>query len=353
MAPAARSRSTRGRPAGPAADQRILELLLLLLDAPEPLSRARIFDAISGYRTKRPAAGERKFERDKKDLRELGVPLEQPDPETHTYRIDRRGYALPPVALDDEERSALLLAAEAVRGAEGLVYGELTEEALRKLSFERSAGGPGGRPAHVAVGVPTRRGQRGQRKRLAELVRAAETRKRVRLTYLSESGEPTERAVDPYAVVSRGGDWVLVGFCHLRAGERTFRVDRIRAVRVAARPGRPDFERPVGWSAEGLLRRSPWVFRAGGTESVEVVLEVGPERAWMAEEEFGDDARRDPLPGGWVRVRFRSGNPEYVVTRVLDGGGHLRLIQPARLRERVLRVCQEALGRYGQEGGGR
>jgi hypothetical protein len=58
-------------------DERILSLLMLLLDAQGPVSRAEIFQRIPAYRTTNPVAGERKFERDKDELRALGVPLIQ------------------------------------------------------------------------------------------------------------------------------------------------------------------------------------------------------------------------------------------------------------------------------------
>ena len=91
MPPGERTRSSKRKATGPAADQRILELLLLLLDAGRPLSRSEIFEAIPGYRTGNPPPGERKFERDKKELRELGVPLDQPDPDDTRLRDRSRG----------------------------------------------------------------------------------------------------------------------------------------------------------------------------------------------------------------------------------------------------------------------
>ena len=66
------------------ADERILQLLrllLLLLDAGVPMSRAEIFERIRAYQTKKPEAGERKFERDKDDLRTLGVIIEESNEE--------------------------------------------------------------------------------------------------------------------------------------------------------------------------------------------------------------------------------------------------------------------------------
>ena len=339
-------RRAAGRGQAAAPDQRMLQLLLLLLNAGRPVSRAEIFAAIPGYRTAKPAAGERKFERDKKDLRDIGVALEETEPDSNVYRIDPRGFALPPVKLDEEERAALMLAAEVARGAQGLPYRELIDEALRKLSFSRPLGA-GDRPAGLAVAEPARKRARGQRRLVEDLTRAAEARKRVRLTYVSDGGELTARSIDPYAVVHRAAEWLVVGYCHLRKAQRTFRVDRIRSMGAVTRPGTPDFDPPGDFSLARYLRRSPWVFQAGVSGVVDVVLDIGPDRAWMADEDFGEPASREPLADGCVRVRFRSGNPEYVVTRVLDGAGHLRLVAPDELRLRVLDICERAAARGG------
>jgi proteasome accessory factor B len=347
--------SSAGRKASPKQslrpDERVLQLLLLLLNAPGPVSRAEIFDAIEAYRTKNRAAGERKFERDKKDLRELGVPIDEPREGANFYEVDPRRYQLAPIDLDGDERVALVLAAEALRRWEGLAYRDVVEDALRKLSFDGGMLAGRQAPAHLAVALPQRGRGLGTRKTMAALSGAVERRKDVTITYGAPDADSTERRVSPYALVYTGGDWQLIGHCHLRDAPRTFRVDRIRRVKVAGKPGTPDFERPAGWAVEGCVQRSPWMFAAGTSGATEVVLEIGPERAWVAYEDFGPDASRESLPSdeGWTRVRFRTGNPDYVVTRVLDGVGHLRLVAPASLRERVRQVAAGVAALYATE----
>lgn len=334
----------------PAPDRRLLELLLLLLDAGRPLSRDEIFDAIPAYRTAKPAAGERKFERDKKDLREIGLPLVEGNDEGPGYSIDRELYELPAVEIDDEERAALVLAAEAVRSASGLAYRDLVEDALTKLTFERGPGAGGARPAHLAVDLAPRRSTAGMRKRIEQLTAAAEARKRVAIRYEQRDGKSSERSVDPYALIYRAGDWLLLAHCHLRNAPRTFRVDRIRNTRVAGRPGSPDFDRPDDVTLGRLLARSPWAFAAGASAVVDVVLDIGPERGWIADEDFGEGTRREPLADGWTRVHFRSGNPDYILIRVLDGAGHVRLVAPAALRARLTAIAREMSARHARQG---
>jgi len=356
-----KTRPRKGRASQPTPetrpDERILQLLLMLIGAGRPVSRAEIFETITAYRTKVPSAGERKFERDKKELRELGVPIEEPADEPDTYRVSRRAYELPELALAEDERAALALAAEALASWEGLVYRDLVEDALRKLSYATGLAEPAKAPAHIAVALPGRARGRGVRKTLAALVRAVETRKRVTLTYRPLDDAVSERKVDPYALVYTGGNWQLVGHCHLRGASRTFRVDRIERIKVAGKPATPDFGRPPGWDLSTYVQRSPWVFGAGVSGTTEVTLDIGPERAWMTNEDFGADAVRETLPPakgdeeGWTRVRFRSGNPDYVVTRVLDAVGHVRVVGPGELSERVRAVSAGVAALYDLPGG--
>ncbi len=335
-------------------DERILSLLLLLLDARRPVSRAEIFAAIAAYRTKNPAAGERKFERDKKDLRELGVPIQVPEDDPDFYAIDRHAYELPPVTLDDDERAGLVLAAEALRGQEGLVYRDLVEEALRKLSFDGGMLTRAYVPSHLAISLPPRQRSGRLNRTIAEIGRAVEARKRLTIAYKAYGEDSaSERMIDPYALVYSGGDWQLIGHCHLRNAPRTFRVDRIDRLRTAGKPGTPDFERPPDWSLATYVQRSPWVFEAGTSGGVDVVLDIGPERTWIADEDFGPSATRESIPARtgegepWVRVRFRSGNPGYIVTRVLDAAGHIRVVEPVDLRARVRKSASAVAAVYG------
>lgn len=339
-------RNTASAGAQRSPDERILSLLMLLLEAQGPVQWAEIFQRIPAYRTANPSAGERKFERDKDELRALGVPIEQLEDDANAYIVRRRDYELRPVQLDDEERVALILAAEALRGSEGLVYRELVDDALRKLSFDNGRLSPGAAPSNLAITLPVRDRNARMRKKMELIGKAVEGRKRLTITYVSGGGETT-RDVDPYAAVYSGGNWQLVGHCHLREMPRTFRVDRIRKVKMAAKPGTPDFERPADFSLATYVQRSPWVFGAGeGSQALDVVLDVGPERTWVVDEDFGPEATREPVPAeqaggeGWMRVRFRSGNPGYILTRVLDAVGHLKVIEPVALRAGVRDIAQ-------------
>jgi predicted DNA-binding transcriptional regulator YafY len=54
----------------------------------------------------------------------------------------------------------------------------------------------------------------------------------VSLRYRSERSQVTERTFDPYGVVYHGGAWYTIGYCHLRQGQRVFRLERIQHIEL-------------------------------------------------------------------------------------------------------------------------
>jgi predicted DNA-binding transcriptional regulator YafY len=96
---------------------------------------------------------------------------------------------------------------------------------------------------------------------LASLSTAAQMRLRVHMRY-----HDVERDVDPYGLAYRGGCWYAVGWCHLRRGLRSFRLDRIESVRVLE----ASFTRPKDFDALKHLTFS--VATIPRKHAVEVVL---------------------------------------------------------------------------------
>lgn len=369
-APARVGRAARATgPAGPAGSRddrskRLLDLVVMLLGARAPVPYREIKAQFRAYRTENEEAGLRAFERDKADLLELGVPLRYVTPEDDDaideagYIVDLRRYRLPEVHLTPDEVAALVLAGSVARAAPGTTYAEVVDLALKKLAFDAPAAPdtPGApvaaarRPREpVLVHFPRPADAAALSERLAHIERAIRHRKRVTMTHISAaSGQSKVRDVDPYGLVFRQGAWLLVGWCHLRKQILSFRLDRIVDLAVAPRPKSPDFERPADFDVRRYASRSPWTFDVEPPVAVE--LEIGREAAPVAEEDFGEDARREPLPDGATRVRFTSGNPDYVVARVLAAKGAIVVRGPAALRARVREELDAVAGRYGAGG---
>jgi predicted DNA-binding transcriptional regulator YafY len=102
---------------------------------------------------------------------------------------------------------------------------------------------------------------------------AAQQCRRVWLRYLSWQSEETERAVDLYGLVYRGGFWYAVGYCHLRQGLRVFRLDRI----LHAVMRDETYTRPDDFDALEYVMRS--IVNVPATWSIEVLLETSLEEA--------------------------------------------------------------------------
>ena len=120
--------------------ERLLNLVLVLLYTRRPLSKAQIRQLVPQYgQSASTEAFERMFERDKDELRELGIPLvtEDIDPlheDEPGYRIHQREYALPDISFEPDELAVLGLASRT--WAQASLAGPAAQ-ALRKL---RAAG---------------------------------------------------------------------------------------------------------------------------------------------------------------------------------------------------------------------
>ncbi len=223
--------------------ERLVNLVICLLSTRQFLSAERIRDAVPGYEAadgdqRADEAFKRMFERDKAELRDLGIPLETGrnsifDAEDG-YRISRGKYELPPVEFDPGEAAAVGLAARLWQSA---TLGAPARSALIKLraggTDVDAAATPGAAP-HVDASDPS----------LPALLDAARDARPVRFGYLkSGSGVPERRTLEPWGVLSWRRRWYVAGLDRDRGEPRCFRLSRVVGdVAVFGKPG--GFERP-------------------------------------------------------------------------------------------------------------
>jgi proteasome accessory factor B len=240
--------------------ERLLDLIALLLDAKQPVSFAALRKTFPDDYGGSPEASERKFERDKAELLELGIPLtfsQETDEQPAGYAVDRARYYLPPLDLKPEELAVLYAAGSAALGSGAFPGASDLAFALRKLSFFAD-GLPPVPKVRLEVGAAAHSRELPQR--LEALWAALSARKSVDLEYYSpHRREVTVRRVDPWGLALRRGTWTLVGHCHLRAAQRTFQVHRIRSLTVnASKPKSPDYEIPADFSLDAAVAAWPW-----------------------------------------------------------------------------------------------
>lgn len=197
--------------------ERLVNLTVALLETRMPMTLAEIKRRTGYYTSGDAASARRMFERDKDELRRLGVPVETrrvPHSDESGYLIPRGRYELPDVDLTGEEVAALAVAVR-LTGADG------TPLALAKLAARAPE------PAELET-APTTRLELSPEP-VDAVAEAIVERQPVAFDYRAADGTQTRRTVDPYGVVQRRSAWYLVGRDHDRDALRAFRLDRMRS----------------------------------------------------------------------------------------------------------------------------
>ena len=214
--------------------ERLVNLVLCLLSTRQYLTAERIRAIVPGY-AEAPSdeAFFRTFERDKTELRELGIPLEVGRNSVFDsidgYRIARRDYELGEVDLEPDEAAAVALAVRLWDTPQltGAAHGALLKLRAAGVDVDQAA------PAIIEPKVRT------TEQAFAPLLAAVQAGRVVTFEYRKPvPAELRRRTLEPWGVVSWRGRWYVVGHDRDRNAPRCFRLSRIVGdVRVTGRPG--------------------------------------------------------------------------------------------------------------------
>jgi proteasome accessory factor B len=328
--------------------ERLVNLVICLLSTRRFLTAAQIAQTVPGYEhnlddPREHEAFQRKFERDKAELRELGVPLETGTASVFDaepgYRIARRDYALPDIPLEPDEAAAVGIAARLWRHA------GLAAAASSGLAKLRAAGVDV--DPHATLGVepvvtvdPA----------FEPLTGAVRERSAVTFEYrVPEDDAPASRRLQPWGVVCWRGRWYVVGYDLDRGAERCFRLSRIvGGVRRVGAPGA--FRPPEGVDLISYVARWSGPVERPGRATVLVRPGRGAGvRRWAEEVTPGVD--------GDVAV-LRYSDPEGLASWLVGYGADVVVLDPpevrdaaiARLREVAAAHDEPAAGTPGQPG---
>ena len=289
--------------------ERVLNLLIYLLESPRPVTAEDVRGTVLGYDDKSDDAFHRMFERDKDVLRRLGVPLKMEALDAweidYGYTVDPDEYAIPDPGLTHEERVALSLAARMVR----LGGSHAGLDALIKLGgIERGVGlEPMGADLGAEAGT------------LGALFGAITERRRIEFSY-----RDSRRELEPYGMAHRRGHWYLVG--RSPKGERLFRVDRIESLEVGDEPGA--FDKPKDFDVRSVMDSQPW--ETGGEDEVEARVRFDPEIAWWAARTL-----RAEEPSGELLATIPVANRDAFIGWVLSFGEAAEVLEPQELRDEI------------------
>jgi proteasome accessory factor B len=322
-----------------AKTERLLNLVICLLSTRRPLSKAAIRQAVPQY-AENPSveAFERMFERDKDELRELGIPLVTSSDDAlfddePGYRVDREAYALPQVSFEPDELAVLGLASRVWQQASLAGPASLALTKLTALGSPQDDGSLIGLEPRIRTSEPA----------FDALWAAVRDRVPVRFTYrTAHDGRVASRRVEPWAVTSWHGRWYLTGYDRDREAPRVFRLSRVDGeVERIGRPG--EYEVPadheprvlVGDTVTELPRRT-------------VLLDVRPGAAQSLRRRARASAQpehesTEPPGAGWDRLVLDVGDTELLAEEVVGLGPVVRVREPADLRDAVVRRLTEVL----------
>lgn len=319
--------------------ERLLNLLIALLNTRYGLRRSELRAKIYHDTTSSEASFGRMFERDKSDLRQFGFDVEtlmdkgwsSDDPATTRYRIGKESNRLPDVSLTPAECAVLMLGAQLWEQA---ALGSAAQNAMRKL---QASGGLS--EAELPAGVQPRIKPAGQA--FEDLIQAMHAQHAVTFSYLAGStGQEELRTVEPWGLGSRFGQWYLVGFDRSRGAKRVFRLSRLTSAVTVL--DKESYSPPAGFNVRAELAGLPEL------PVRTAVVDVAPGKLLGLRKRAADGAARDAAeqpgqtPGrtpdaGWDRLSVGFRDSEVLGEELASYGPNAVVVSPAELVSAVRR----------------
>jgi predicted DNA-binding transcriptional regulator YafY len=308
--------------------ERLLNLLFALMASARPVPKSFLRDAIDAYRdSPSDDAFERMFERDKEELRSMGVPILTVEGSDglggiEGYRVAVDDYALPEVGFTADELAVLGLAA---RVWEQASLGPAAQRAVRKLEALGDGtlvDGPVGIETRIATAEPS----------FPVLLDAVRSRRRVTFDYRKRGDDaPESREVEPWGIASRRGHWYLVGHDVRREAARVFRLSRVVGTpRAVGTPGQYDV--PEGVDAVSMIAASS-PDAGAGTARIRVVAG----RAHGLRRRALGDPSADVVDVAYA-------DDEALATELVGLGPDVVALEPQSLRAAVVRRLRAVAG---------
>ena len=299
--------------------ERVLDLLMMLLETPSALSREEIFERLRPIRAypESPDAARRAFERDKETLRDLGVPIHTEavgDGSVTGYRVKPGEYYLPDAGLDEDETIALRVALNAVTLGDSSGTG-----ALLKLGSEA---GSTVTPLAALVDAPA----------LPELFEAVRAQAVAGFVHRG-----TARRLEPYGIAVRRGHWYVVGRDLDRDALRAFRVDRIDAEVTVGPAGA--FRRPDDFVAGDHIEDRAWML--DGRSEVTVRIAIDDPVVPVVLGDLGDDAVVVAEDDRGIEVEVTVSRPGALRTHLLGYLDAVEVLAPPEERAAMIAALRE------------
>jgi proteasome accessory factor B len=310
--------------------ERLLSIVVLLLSSRRYLSAEQIRASVSGY----PEVEEsfkRMFERDKEELRELGIPLETGKSSAFDddigYRIRRQDYELPEIQLAADEAAVLGIAARVWQSAE--LAGAAAGALLKLKAASRDVGGEDD-GARLNRSIEPRFTT--QEPSFGLLWEAVRDRRPVTFSHLASGrSDPITRELEPWGVVNRRGRWYVAGYDRAREAPRVFRMSRITGpVKMVGPPGSVIV--PEGADVRELVKDWDRTPPRDRTAVLRIRDGAGATlRRWAREIEPETGAA-----AGWDRVTLSFADAGWYAEYLASFGPDIMVLDPPDLRDAVI-----------------
>ena len=308
--------------------ERLVNLTIALLATKRFLTKSEIFQSIEGYEGSEDSV-ERMFERDKDDLRSLGIDIEVGglDPlfnDEAGYRIKPENYSLDLGPVTGEDIALLSLAAQAWKGQ---ALNDVAHSVLLKLQSMGIDSDIDSVP-HLAPRMARASDE------LATVLEAITTRNRIAFTYLSPDLAHESREISPYALASRAGHWYFGGLDSAKNSLRTFRLDRV--VGEIQNIGKPDnFEIPPNFDLFASMNES--------SQTHVAVLDIRKDKAFALRKMSTNSSDK----GEWDRITLNYSDASSFLDSILWHLDDVVVLEPPNLQKQVIEALTLLVKNHG------
>lgn len=307
-------------------------LLAIVLEL-QARGRQRADDLAATFETSK-----RTIYRDIQALGEAGVPLVSVPGRGYSLM---KGYFLPPLSFTTEEATMLLLGSEFMAQNFDAQYRAAAQSASRKIAGvlpEKPRGEVQYLQDNIRFIVANTPEESREMQMLQQLRRAIIDRVTVRFRYharfSSSQNEEQAREADPYGLANVGNKWYLAAYCHLRKDLRNFRLERMDNLELLSRT----FTRPANFQL-GLRSNLDQ-----DSIIVKVIFDHETSR-WARESRWYSTVCEEETSDGLL-VTLKVRQESEIIQWLLGWGSHVRVLEPASLRETLAGEAEAMLGNY-------
>ncbi|CAN2238403.1 COG2378 Predicted transcriptional regulator [Candidatus Planktophila dulcis] len=307
--------------------ERLINLTIALLATKRFVTKSEIFKTIEGYEGSSESK-ERMFERDKDDLRSLGIEIEVGsfDPlfnDEAGYRIKQERYQLDLGDITTLEISLLSLAAQAWQGAS---LDDAAQRALVKLNSLGIAVDEASLPVSIPFlsdgGLD-----------LPKITHAIAEHQILEFIYRNYDLSEENRRVVPIGLSTRSGYWYLTGVDQSIEEVRTFRFDRVIG-NFTVKKGPKNFETPENFDSQNLFER---------VENIDAVIDVRRGKGTS----LRALASSTKSIGEWDQLQIPILDMRTLSALILWHGDDVYVHSPVDLREIVISSLKEIVQTHG------